>query len=380
MLKKLIFFLLLWFPLFGIEREKSLLLPADIIGCGGTGITADDKFGMLFMNPASFGITPKGYFSLLKLGIRLNYDLYQYYQSYDKISGAMSGDMSSITPETLAIINNLKISTGLNGPLAFGYLTEGVGFLLYNDFHTSLYTKPSFLLPYADFGAYADFVFLAGFGTKFELPFYFGKIVKTYGGIAVKYINRLKYENKRLSFLKIIDMVSAGAFKEGYLWGQAIGSDVGLMFKGENISVGITVKDWFNTFFSWNTYDTNFQYHPEEKVEPTYYPASFNFGISYKLNNYFMKYGISDWIFAFDIVDVFYFEENYFLKLRFGTEVKFLNIFRARAGVYKGYPTFGIGAEIPFLNINFAYYTEELSSVPGYKPQQNFVLEIHVVY
>ncbi len=380
MLKKFLLFILISINLFALEREKPLLISVDIIGCGGTGITADNKFGMLFMNPASFGITSKGYFSLLKIGVRANYDLYQYYQYYDKIANVNPNDPSSISPETLDIINKLKISTGLSGPLSFGYLTEGIGFLLYNDFHTSLYTKPSFLLPYVDFGAYADFVFLAGFGTKFDLPFYFGKLVKTYGGITVKYINRIKYENKRLSILKVFDMVSTGAFKEGYLWGQAIGSDLGLLFKGENISVGITIKDWFNTFFSWNKYDTNYQYVPEEKIEQTYYPLSFNFGISYKLNNYFMKYGISDWIFAFDIVDVFGFEENYFLKLRFGTEVKFLNIFKARAGIYKGYPTLGFGIEIPFLNINFAYYTEELSKVPGYNPQQNFILELHMVY
>ncbi len=221
---------------------------------------------------------------------------------------------------------------------------------------------------------------MAGFGSKFDLPFYFGKIVKTYGGITVKYINRIKYENKRLSFLEIIDMISTSPFRKGYLWGQAIGSDIGFMFKGDHISVGITIKDWFNTFFSWNTYDTNFQYIPEEKVEPTYYPASFNFGISYKLDNYFLKYGVSDWIFAFDIVDAFNFGENYFLKLRFGTEVRFLRIFKARAGIYKGYPTLGIGLEIPFLNINFAYYTEELSAIPGYRPQQNFVLELQLLY
>ncbi len=360
-----------------LEKEKDLLLPAEIMGVGGTGIVASDKFSMIFMNPACFGVTTKGYFSLVRTGIRLNYDLYEYYQVFERTGGNL--DISSLSAEIISKLNSLNISLGLNGPLAFGYMTEGIGFLIYNDFHTSLATHVSGIIPYADVGTFFNLVFLSGFGKKFDIPFYFGKNVITYAGIGIKYINRLKYENPRLSLLKMYDLYASG-FKEGFLWGQAIGSDIGILFKSDNINVGFVIKDWFTTFFSWSAYDTNFQYISNRTIQPTYYPATFNLGLSYDLGDFLQKYQIQNWAFYFDLVNVFDFEENYFLKLRFGTEVKILSIFRIQAGIYKGYPTFGFGLEIPFLHINFAYYTEEFSKLPGYKPQQNFLLELHLLY
>ncbi|MGC8766040.1 MAG: hypothetical protein ACP5QT_09195 [Brevinematia bacterium] len=359
-----------------LEREKELSLPAEIMGAGGTGIVAYDKFGMVFMNPASFGVTSKSYFSFVRNGIRFNYDLYEYYTIYEKMRG--NTDIYAILPEIAPILSKLNVCAGVNGPLAFGYMTEGIGFLIYNDFNTSLSSHFSGILPYLDASIYSDLVFLSGFGKKFDIPFYFGKNVTTYAGINVKYINRLKYQNPHLSLLEAFDLFASG-FKEGFLWGQAIGSDLGILFKGEYICVGFVVKNWFNTYFSWSAYDTNFQYISNRTIEPTYYPASFNLGLSYRLKNFFLKYGIKDWTFYFDLSDAFYFEENYLLKLKFGTEVTFLSILKARAGLYKGYPTLGFGIEIPFLHINFAYYTEELSKLPGYKPQQNFLLEFHAL-
>jgi len=361
--------------IFPLAREKPLLLPADILGAGGTGITAYDKFGIYFLNPASFGVTEKEFFSLLRTGFRINYDVYEYYSAIQSVV-SKGGDLSSLTYDEINSLNQLVLSFGINGPLGFGYMTEGIGFLFYNDFHSSLATYTSGILPYVDFGSYFDLVFLCGIGRKFTIPLEFGKLITTYAGINIKYINRLKYENPRLSILKAYDLFMSG-FKEGFLWGQAIGSDLGLLLNIENFYFGLTVKDWFNTFFSWNAYNTNFQIISNRSVEPTYYPATFNIGMSYKLSG--LVYGISQWVFYFDINDVFGFEENYFLKLRFGTEVKFLKIFVARMGLYKGYPTLGFGLEIPVLNINFAYYTEELGKLPGLKPQQNFVLELQIL-
>lgn len=376
-MKKIILVLIFIFgSLNCLEREIGLSLPAEIMGAGGTGIVASEKFGMFFMNPASFGVTSKSYFSLVKTGIRINYDFYEYFSSFQNVGG--DTDIQTLLPQIAPIISKLNVSAGVNGPLAFGYMTEGVGFLIYNDFTSSFSTHFSGIFPYIDFLACADLVFLSGFGRKFDIPFYFGKSVTTYAGISIKYINRFRFHNPRLSILEAYDLYASG-FKDGFLWGQAIGSDIGILFKGENVSVGFVVKDWFNTFFSWSAYDTNFQYISNRTVEPTYYPPSFNLGISYKLQNFLLKYGLRDWTFYFDLVDVFYFEENYFLKLRFGTEVTFFSIFKARAGIYKGYPTLGFGVDIPFMHINFAYYTEELSKQPGYKPQQNFLLEIHVM-
>ena len=177
--------------IFSLTREKPLLLPADILGAGGTGITAYDKFGIYFLNPASFGVTEKEFFSLLRTGFRINYDVYEYYSAIQSVV-SKGGDLSSLTDDEINSLNQLVLSFGINGPLGFGYMTEGIGFLFYNDFHSSLATYTSGILPYVDFGSYFDLVFLCGIGRKFSIPLEFGKLITTYAGINIKYIKSLR--------------------------------------------------------------------------------------------------------------------------------------------------------------------------------------------
>lgn len=72
--------------LLAASTEININYPVDIMAMGGCGITSYDTFGMIYMNPAAFGMPEFSRLSILKTGVSLNYDLYNYYNIYGALS------------------------------------------------------------------------------------------------------------------------------------------------------------------------------------------------------------------------------------------------------------------------------------------------------
>ncbi len=383
---KLIFLLLIYFLFitgltFGLLTERKITRPVDIMAIGGAGITSYDKFGMLFMNPAAFALYDNLKVSLLRAGVSANWDCYNLYTVYDTLS-KNGNDFSKLSSDQWKTLLNSRATIGVTGPLALGFIWEGIGFLFYNDLLTSIVVKQAPGLPYVDFGSYTDIGCLAGFGFKIPIPVFLGKFTMVYGGVTVKYIDRIKYENHRMSLLEAYDQgISVMDYKKGFLWGQAIGSDAGFMIKSEDLAFGLVLRDWFNTQFSWREYSADLK--PIDATAgnnpPTYFPFQLDIGSSYRIQNVLPKYFISDLTFYLDLDNIQDFSQNFFLKTRIGFEVGFLAFMKLRGGIYQGYPTAGFALIFPFITINGAYYTEELGDIPGSIPEQNLVLEVDIV-
>jgi hypothetical protein len=331
------------------------------------------------MNPAAFIISDTPRFSILNIGLGANFDLYNYYNIYNTLS-ANSNDLASLTPDQWKKIMNLSANISLTGPLTIGYIWDGIGILLYDNALVSMITRQDLGIPVINFGTYLDIGALVGFGFKIPMPVFMGKFTKAYGGISIKYINRFKYENPRLSLLELLD-VGTGlmSFQKGFLWGQAIGSDVGFLVRAEEWSYGFVVRDWFTTQFSWNEYSADFKQINTNALPTTSFSPALDLGGSYRIKTILPQYYISDLTFYLDLANSIDFTENYLLKIRFGTEISLFNFLKLRGGIYKGYPTIGVGVVTSFLTINAAYYTEEYGDFPGSMPQQNYTLELHFI-
>ena len=109
----------------------------------------------------------------------------------------------------------------------------------------------------------------------------------------------------------------------------------------------------------------------------TYFPISVDLGATYSFD--FGLFFLPKIEVSMDLVNIFDFSENYFLKVRIGAEAAFFDMIKFRVGLYKGYPTLGVGFDFPFIHINAAYYSEELGSIPGTQPQQNVILDFQFV-
>lgn len=67
--------------------------------------------------------------------------------------------------------------------------------------------------------------------------------------------------------------------------------------------------------------------------------------------------------------------ENYLQKLNLGAQYS-VWYFAARAGVYEGYATLGAGLNFRIVDLDFAWYTEEISNAPGLEDDSRLALQL----
>ncbi|HDY88218.1 MAG TPA: hypothetical protein ENH82_08910 [bacterium] len=68
-------------------------------------------------------------------------------------------------------------------------------------------------------------------------------------------------------------------------------------------------------------------------------------------------------------------KENFFNKIHMGAQYKYA-VFALRAGFNSGYPTIGLGLNSRVIDIDAAYYIEELSKGPGGNDEPRFIVQI----
>lgn len=70
-------------------------------------------------------------------------------------------------------------------------------------------------------------------------------------------------------------------------------------------------------------------------------------------------------------------KENMFNKIHFGAEYR-AQVLALRAGISKGYPSIGFGLNFRVLDIDYAWYTEELSKGPGGNDEGRHIVQLKI--
>ncbi|MCX7883056.1 MAG: hypothetical protein N2314_07535 [Brevinematales bacterium] len=359
--------------------EWKLRLPTDVLATGGAGVAAEDKTGLLFMNPAVYAVRGERRFLLGTGGGGANLSLVDMYEVYQHLS-KNAYDLATLSSDQWKKLSSLALYASVIGPFYLGYLGNNVGMVLFNDFRTFVKQKASPILPYFEWASYLDMGIQMGAGFSVPDIGILPRHGRLYAGIAIKILNRLQYVNPRLSVLELIDKVNAlFSFQDGFLMGQAIGSDVGLLYKQDKWRVGFVVRDWFTTSFQWVKYDAHFKVVSNEVGITTWWP-SLDVGVSYQLGSIFSQYFVGNVALYADMVNITDWRENGWLKTRFGVEGRMIGFLLLRAGLYKGYPTLGVGLDFPFVKTHITYYTEELGTIPGASPLPILVGEVQCVF
>ena len=142
------------------------------------------------------------------------------------------------------------------------------------------------------------------------------------------------------------------------------GIDLGAIVDLGPLSVGIAVKDLFNTKYEWHAHNisgiTGGSLLPGDDsiVSESITPMSVNIGASFHPD--FGKLSVLlDPVFHVDIRNVAFVKEYYdafdpLELLNFGAEITVLSILNARAGFNGGYFTGGVGVDLPFLEAHVA--------------------------
>ncbi|MGC8764892.1 MAG: hypothetical protein ACP5QT_03310 [Brevinematia bacterium] len=375
------------------KERKNYLPPIDMIGTGGAGVASYGKTGMIFMKPASVGITPDYWkIIILDMGFSFNNDMVKLANILSRImeeskSGQSEDTFSDIPWEEVV---KLKANFGITGPISMGYIGQGFTFYLYDSLQTAFGLVPYVGMPYIDALVFWDIGLVAGYSRK--LPEEWMGFAEPVGideislGFLIKWIHRIKFQDERLNFLSAADTFMAmmqGSTNKGIDYANAFGLDLGTLIKWNEIGIGdmalgIALKDLFLPF-SWNRYNLEFQKMKSLDTNTAFSP-SFDIGVSYVFTENYVE-GIWNFIFYkpafyFDIVNCFDFSESFFNKLRLGAETKLFKFLALRLGLNKGYFAWGLGIDIPVLKVDFAYYTEEFGSYPGSNPQEIYVINI----
>jgi hypothetical protein len=149
-----------------------------------------------------------------------------------------------------------------------------------------------------------------------------------------------------------------------------VGFDLGAILDIGPLSVGISVRDLFNTRYQWyatnfNTLTTEMSMPEGEPVFESFTPMSVNIGASFHPD--FGKLSILlDPRFHVDIKNIAFVKEFYedvgiLDMINLGAEITVLKFLSARAGFSGGYFTAGVGAKLLFLEANIAAVVDAVS-------------------
>ena len=256
-----------------------------------------------------------------------------------------------------------------------GFITEGFGFGVFGTFRsnqiglTGNKVNPSVTVN-------ADGTLEIPVGLAFKI---FDKINL---GASVRYIQSAKVK-KELYYTDISDLTQDGLSTEGELSilgaekAQGIGVNLGAVVELNKLNIGIGLQDPFtklqtSKYVLKNGSTTEYE---EQDLEKKSLPTILSVGISNKPYNDEGKKNKLFWavemqnLLSKDLNDDGHDDTNLYKKLHLGAEY---TVFESRlfdlslrGGLNQGYPTVGTSISLAFLEVEYAYFTEELGSHLG---------------
>jgi len=358
------------------------------LGRGGTGIAYSDDPSTFFYNPAIIAIRKDILFNIFNLRIGISNDVLKTYDFYDKNKDDLenfdqlsSERQQELTNEIVDKITHYRNRITLNIPdFCFvpksGFINIGFGIFTGGDFGFRF--KKGLLVPKIEFWGSADGIVMLPVSMKLPVPILPGKIAAS---INPKVIYRASIDDE-LSILEFenydIDLQP----------GKGVGMDLSFIWElRDNLRIGGLFHDFTRTKI---TYDEVTDGTATVKsAYSSYINPDLSLGIYYKPKRIY--YWINKYIkfpqflvLTADVRDIFnksepFYEATFFKKLHLGLEADF-KILKLRTGLYQGYPSFGIGLDLWFLELDYAYWGRELGRYPGQIPEWNHMLSLRLSF
>jgi hypothetical protein len=238
-------------------------------------------------------------------------------------------------------------------------------------------------IPNISYAANADAIFPLSIAHRWNAPW---KIPGRIGvGLTGKFIRRGQIKQDRLSVIGL-DNYDAPPMVTGH----GIGSDLGFLYQPtDRTNVGLMIRDFLGTKMKFDALAAEKGYPAVAARESVIRPQT-DTGVAFVPKSLFWVLPTSDrWTFSADVRDILskedhiFFQngfrrvlgENLYTHLHLGTEFRWWFL-RFRGGAYQGYPTLGLGLDIPFLKIDYAFYSKELGVHAGDQREQNHVISL----
>ena len=208
-------------------------------------------------------------------------------------------------------------------------------------------------------------------------------------GVTAKFIRRFQVFRVNESVTELDNLKSPPVSK-----GKAFGGDVGLLYQPTNrVNAGMMVQDFGGTKMSFEALDAKKGF-PALPGRDTVIRPRTNLGLAMVPSSLLFLLPTNDrWTFSADINDVMsprehvlfqnglnrVLGENLYTHLHFGAEFRYW-FMRFRGGINQGYPCGGLGIDIPFLKIDYAYFVRELGEFAGDVKEVNHAISLAIKF
>jgi len=350
---------------------------------GGPYSTWDEGIATLFANPAGFALSEQE-FQITELSTWVSGPVFSLSSA---IAEALDGDPEDVltTPEVTDLTRNLYTRVGLTGPVALGFVGDGIGFGVFSDGGLGIETVSGRTLEIS-----AEERMLALGGVGFPMPLPRGTPGRLYGGVLMKGFmhGRTSFREDLLDIPDLIDDADFGRFTdEPFVLTTGVGFDLGMRYdRSERLAYAVSAQNVLAPAVetSYETLDAFLDGENATDRERLWAPLELNLGVRYRPEAPERLSGVSRATLYFDYRDAVDFlvrpdeTDNIALKPALGVEVVMLRVLAVRAGFARGLPAAGFGIDAGPVEVNTAVFGSELSGEPGLRSVFNAMLGVRV--
>jgi hypothetical protein len=358
--------------------EETVSIPSPrVSSMGGTHAALSDDLSTFFSNPAGFR-TAEPTFQAAELGLRVRGPAFTIANLI--IEGSQENIDDVLTsPEVAELFSNLYTDVSLIGPLSYGFVGDGLGFLVSNNNGMSIESIGTSTL---GINIYQRLVLAGGFGLN--IPF--GEEPES--GLDVGFLLKGFFTGRSGLTSSVLELPDTlGSLGPGAIMDEpfdlttGMGVDLGVKYAPvAPLTLGLTVQNLLapaivNEYASLSAFLDNDP--PTDRVRARI-PQNISFGLMYRPDlGPSLSRHISDLKLLFDYRDIFDFwiapeqAENILLKFGLGTEITLLRVLDLRAGLARGLPAAGLGIDFQVMDFDLAVYGSELSTEPGFRSVYN---------
>jgi hypothetical protein len=369
-----------------LSLEQAVDIPsARTAAIGGVHVALADDITTLFSNPAGFQ-TAGPQMSLAELALGLAGPIFDMATVVSQLQ-VNSDPVSLISSSSVQhLLKNLYAAGILNGPFAFGYVGDGLGFGLFNKSRVVFSTSGAIPVVSAQFEE--DIIFTGGYAFSIPLPpaakstLDIGLMLKTevQGTVALS--------KSILDILALFtppnsptaDLILSQPFRLTI----GAGLDLGVRYSWNNLlTIGIVGRN-LPTLTLIDSYPslTSFTISTAPQQSYGYVPIDLSAGIMFSPGLGFLDRYISHLKLFLDYNDILDFlthpdtAMNPILHVGIGAEVTILEILSLRGGFYNGYFSAGLGMDLTIFRLDLAMFGRELSLEPALRPVYNLLIGI----
>jgi hypothetical protein len=346
---------------------------------GGPHAALADDLSTLFSNPAGFrSAGPE--LSLAELTVGLSGPVFDLANIFVEASGSgIEAIMTSAAVQKL--LQSMQAHFGLAGPVAFGYVGNGLGFGFFNESDLSI--NSSGVLP--TISALASETFTLSGGYAFRLPLGGERSTLDIGLLMKAFVRGgVQIEKDLLGLVSVLQSPSTAVLLDSpFDLDVGVGIDAGVLYGlDKRFFAGLVVRDAYAPYLR-NSYDT--MQAVMDGLAPaghTYMltPLDLSVGVGFRPALGKLERVVSDLVLLLDYVDILDFvvdpanARNPVLHVELGAEVELLDVLSLRAGFSQGLLAAGLGIDLRICTLNLSMFGQEMSSEPGLAPTYNVVL------